>query len=96
MEDAILHYLPEVVGGRDVSASAVFRITRDANFSIADDPDDLLEALEKQLLRRRFGPIVRLETSGDATPEIVSMLQEELGLREVSSMRVTRRSASTA
>jgi len=81
VEDAILHYLSEVVGGRDVSASAVFRITRDANFSIADDPDDLLEALEKQLLRRRFGPIVRLETSGDATPEIVSMLQEELGLR---------------
>ena len=80
VEDAILHYLSEVVGGRDISASAVFRITRDANFSIADDPDDLLEALEKQLLRRRFGPIVRLETSGDATPAIVSMLQEELGL----------------
>jgi len=60
VEDAILHYVSEVVGGRQIAASAVFRITRDANFSIADDADDLLEALETQLLRRRFGSIVRL------------------------------------
>jgi polyphosphate kinase len=80
VEDAVLHYLSELVGGRDISTSAVFRITRDANFSMADDPDDLLEALETQLLRRRFGSIVRLETSGEAAPELVSMLQEELGL----------------
>jgi polyphosphate kinase len=80
VEDAILHHLSEVVGGPDTAASAVFRITRDANFSIADDPDDLLEALEIQLLRRRFGSIVRLETSSEAPPELVAMLREELGL----------------
>jgi polyphosphate kinase len=80
VEDAILHYVSEVVGGRQIAAIAVFRITRDANFSIADDADDLLEALETQLLRRRFGSIVRLETSFDAPPELVAMLQDELGL----------------
>jgi polyphosphate kinase len=80
VEDAILHYLSELVGGRQIAASAVFRITRDANFSIADDADDLLEALETQLLRRRFGSIVRLETSFDTAPELVAMLQDELGV----------------
>jgi polyphosphate kinase len=89
VEDAILHFLSEVAGRREISASAVFRITRDANFSIADDPDDLLEALETQLLRRRFGSVVRLETSSEAAPELVSMLRDELGLeaRQVYSRK---------
>jgi polyphosphate kinase len=81
VEDAILHYLPEVVGGRHIAASAVFRITRDANLSIANDADDLLEAVETQLLRRRFGSIVRLETSREAAPELVAILQSEFGLQ---------------
>jgi len=97
VEDAILHYLSEVVGGRDVSASAVFRITRDANFSIADDPDDLLEALETQLLRRRFGSIVPLQTGFDAAPELVAKLRDQSGIhsRQVYMAQARKRTTKT-
>ena len=80
LEDAVLHFLPEVVGGSRIAAFTVFRITRDSDLSIANDADDLLEAVESQLLRRRFGSIVRLETPTSAEPELVAVLTEELGI----------------
>jgi polyphosphate kinase len=41
----------------------VFRVTRDADFEVSDEADDLLEAVELELRRRRFGDVVRLEVS---------------------------------
>ncbi len=81
LEDAILHFLPEVVGGSRIVARTIFRITRDADLSIANDADDLLEAVETQLLRRRFGFVVRLETSVATEPELVAVLTEALGIQ---------------
>ena len=65
IEDAILHFLPTVVAGDEIGHT-VFRITRDADFSVSGDADDLLEAVETQLLRRRFGDVVRLEVAAAA------------------------------
>ena len=65
IEDAILHFLPTVVAGDEIGHS-VFRITRDADFSVSGDADDLLEAVETELLRRRFGDVVRLEVAAGA------------------------------
>ena len=46
------------------SSAASFRVTRDADFEVSDEADDLLEAVELELRRRRFGDAVRLEVSG--------------------------------
>jgi polyphosphate kinase len=81
IERAIAHFLPEVVG-REVEGHAVFRITRDAELSLADDVDDLIEAIEDQLERRRFGEVVRLEVESTAPPELTALLVRELELDE--------------
>jgi polyphosphate kinase len=60
IEDAVAHFLPSLVG-EGPHEHGVFRVTRDADLFVASDADDLLEALETQLRRRRFGDVVRLE-----------------------------------
>ena len=77
IEEVILHFLPAVVAGNVIERS-VFRITRDADFSVSRDADDLLEAVETELLRRRFGDVVRLEVAADAPAELVDVLVHEL------------------
>jgi polyphosphate kinase len=66
IEDALVHFLPSLVGEAP-HEHGVFRVTRDADLFVASDADDLLEALETQLRRRRFGDVVRLEV-GSAMP----------------------------
>ena len=52
--------------GMEVVETARFRVTRDADFSISDESDDLIGAVEAQLRRRRFGHVVRLEVEEGA------------------------------
>ncbi len=47
----------------EVAERAAFRLTRDGDTEISDDADDLLEAVESELRKRRFGAVVRLEVS---------------------------------
>src|SRR4029434_4674177 len=47
----------------EIRERAVFRVTRDADFEVSDEADDLLEAVELELQRRRFGDTVRVEVS---------------------------------
>ena len=78
LEDAIVHFLPSLLGAEEVVGRAIFRVTRDADFSIADDADDLLEAVEAQLARRRFADVVRLEVEAGAPAQLVDLLRREL------------------
>jgi polyphosphate kinase len=78
VEDVLVHFLPTLVGSGAVESHSVFRITRDADLSLADDSDDLLEALETGLRRRRFGDVVRLEVRSDAPEPILDILIREL------------------
>jgi polyphosphate kinase len=80
LEDAIVHSLSALVGAGDVAGAAVFRVTRNADFSISRDADDLLEAVETQLVRRRFAEIVRLEVDAEAPTELVDVLMREFGV----------------
>src|SRR5215207_9787103 len=80
VEDALAHLLPSLLGSGDVQLQAPFRVTRDADVTVASDADDLLEALETQLSRRRFGDVVRLEVAATAPPEIREILVRELAL----------------
>jgi len=80
LEDAIAEFLPRVVGGMAIDARAVFRVTRNADFYVSPDADDLLEAVEAQLLQRRFAQVVRVEVDEDASPDLVDLLARELGV----------------
>ena len=57
LEAVIAHFLPMLFPGMEIAERAVFRVTRDADFEVSDDADDLLEAVESELRRRRFGDV---------------------------------------
>jgi polyphosphate kinase len=88
LEQIIAHFLPSLFPGVDIVERAVFRVTRDADFEVSDDADDLLEAVESQLRRRRFGDVVRVEVSSSASSEMVARLQSGLGADETQIYRV--------
>ena len=82
LEDVVVHFLPTLAAGGSVGDHAVFRVTRDADFSIANDTDDLLEAVERQLQRRRHADVVRLEVESEASPEVLELLMQALDVPE--------------
>ena len=88
LEQIIAHFLPSLFPGVNIVERAVFRVTRDADFEVSDDADDLLEAVETQLRRRRFGDVVRVEVSSSASSEMVARLQSGLGADETQIYRV--------
>jgi polyphosphate kinase len=61
LEHVIAHFLPSLFPMMEISECAAFRVTRDADFEVSDEADDLLEAVELELRRRRFGDTVRVE-----------------------------------
>jgi polyphosphate kinase len=84
IEEVIVAHLHELYEGMEVRAPFVFRVTRDADIEVDDeDADDLREAIEEELRRRRFGRAVRLETVVGVPPEVVGLLLEELELDAV-------------
>jgi polyphosphate kinase len=88
LEQIIAHFLPSLFPGVHIVERAVFRVTRDADFEVSDDAADLLEAVESQLRRRRFGDVVRVEVSSSASSEMVARLQSGLGADETQIYRV--------
>ena len=88
LEQIIAHFLPTLFPGVEILERAVFRVTRDADFEVSDDGDDLLEAVESQLRRRRFGDVVRVEVSSSASSEMVARLQSGLEADETQIYRV--------
>ena len=63
----------------EVTEPHVFRVTRNADVDVDEDRDeDLLQALERELAQRRFGPPVRLETAQDMSEHMLDLLLREL------------------
>jgi len=81
LELVIAHFLPKLFPGMEIAERALFRVTRDADFELSDDADDLLEAVESELRRRRFGDAVRLEVSASASRALRERLVAGLGVR---------------
>ncbi len=81
LESVIAHFLPMLFPGMEIAERALFRVTRDADFELSDDADDLLEAVESELRRRRFGDVVRLEVSRSASRAMRERLIEGLDVR---------------
>nr|WP_019204027.1 RNA degradosome polyphosphate kinase [Tsukamurella sp. 1534] len=79
MEDLISAHLDVLFPGMTVAEHHVFRITRNADFEVEEDRDeDLLQALERELARRRFGSPVRLEVAEDMSEHMLELLLREL------------------
>jgi len=81
LESVIAHFLPSLFPGMEIAERALFRVTRDADFEVSDDADDLLEAVESELRRRRFGDVIRVEVSASASTGMLDRLREGLGAR---------------
>ena len=81
LEDVIAHNLSALFPGMEIVDYDTFRVTRDADFTVSDEADDLLEAVENELRRRRFGEVVRLEVSTGMSPAIREELLDALELK---------------
>ena len=82
MEAVIADHLARLFRGMEILAHTVFRVTRDADFTVSDEADDLLEAVEAQLRRRRFGEVVRLELAAGTDPLLRARLLADLEVEE--------------
>jgi polyphosphate kinase len=82
LEEVIAAHLQALFPGMEVVDHGVFRVTRDADFEVSDEADDLLEAVEAELRRRRFGEVVRLEVNADMSEDLREALTHGLRVEE--------------
>jgi polyphosphate kinase len=79
LEELIGAHLGEMFAGMEVVDWHIFRVTRNADVEVEEDRDeDLLQAMERELARRRFGPPVRLEVADTMTEHVLELLLREL------------------
>jgi polyphosphate kinase len=83
LEDIIARHLGVLFPGMEIVSHDLFRVTRDADFEVSDEADDLLQAVEDELRRRRFGEVVRLEVGAGMDPALRNRLIEWLGVDEL-------------
>ncbi|WP_116022574.1 RNA degradosome polyphosphate kinase [Thermomonospora umbrina] len=89
LEDVIAAHLNQLFVGMEVVEHHAFRVTRNQDLEIDEDiSEGLLQALERELLRRRFGPVVRLEVEESISPEVLEMLTGALDIEERQIYRV--------
>ena len=83
LEEVIGQFLDMLFPGMEVMQHHTFRVTRNEDLEVDEDEgENLLLALEKELLRRRFGPPVRLEVADDINPQVLDLLVRELDVEE--------------
>jgi polyphosphate kinase len=78
LERVIRHFLSRLFPDMEIVECCVFRVTRDADFEVSDEADDLLEAVRDELRRRRFGDVVRVEVSGSVSKRMLERLERGL------------------
>jgi polyphosphate kinase len=78
LESVIRHFLHLLFPKMEIVECTTFRVTRNADFEVSDEADDLLEAVEFELRRRRFGEAVRVEVVGSASQRMLGRLQRGL------------------
>ena len=79
MENLIIAHLESLVPGMIIKEARSFRVTRNEDIDVEeDDAENLLNAMEKELLRRRFGPPIRLEISDETSPFLSQLLADQL------------------
>jgi polyphosphate kinase len=83
LENVIIANLEHLFPGMEIEDYYAFRLTRNADLEIEEDEsENLLESMEQELLRRKFGPPVRLEVDIDIKSDLVKKLKEELSIKD--------------
>ena len=83
LEKVIIANLHQLFPGMEIEDYYTFRITRNADLELEEEEsENLLESMEQELLRRKFGPPVRLEVASDIGSELLNRLKLELSIRE--------------
>jgi polyphosphate kinase len=82
LEDVIAGNLGELFPGMEIVHQSLFRVTRDTDYDVNDEADDLMQAVEEEMRRRRFGEVVRLEVSAGMEPRLREQLVAALKLSE--------------
>jgi polyphosphate kinase len=82
LEDVIASHLDALFPGMEIAEYDVFRVTRDADLEVSDDAADLLQAVEDELRRRRFGEVVRVEVGADCSERLRDELAGLLGVQD--------------
>ena len=83
IEDVIAAHLDQLFGGMDIVETYVFRVTRVRELEVDEDvTENLLQAMERELVKRRFEPAVRLEVEQDMSDDVVCRLAKELAVDE--------------
>ncbi|MBU6244251.1 MAG: RNA degradosome polyphosphate kinase [Actinomycetales bacterium] len=89
LEDVIAAHLTQLFPGMQVVQHHSFRVTRNEDVEVEeDDAENLLLALERELMRRRFGPPVRLEVDQTIDPHVLELLVSELDVSEPEVFRL--------
>ena len=89
LEDIIAAHLGELFPGMEIMQHHAFRVTRNEDLEVEeDDAENLLLALERELMRRRFGPPVRLEVEQSMDPHVLDLLVRELGIGNEEVVRI--------
>jgi polyphosphate kinase len=78
LERVMRHFLPRLFPKMEITECSAFRVTRDADFEVSDEADDLLEAVEFELRRRRFGDVIRVEVQSSASTRMLERLKRGL------------------
>jgi len=78
LEEVIAHFLESLFPQMEIRECAAFRLTRDADFEVSDEANDLLEAVQLELRRRRFGDIVRIEVADSVSADLLERLKRGL------------------
>jgi len=83
LEQVIIANLHQLFPGMEIEDYYTFRLTRNADLELEEEEsENLLESMEQELLRRKFGPPVRLEVASDINPDLLNRLKVELSIRE--------------
>lgn len=83
MEKLIAAHLESLFPGMIIKEACSFRVTRNEDINVEeDDAENLLNAMEKELLRRRFGPPIRLEITDTTSPFLSQLLADQLGVSQ--------------
>ncbi len=83
LEEVITANLSELFPGMEIKDHYTFRLTRNADLELEEEEsEDLLASMEQELLRRKFGPPVRLEVDADINPDLLKTLMAELTVQE--------------
>jgi len=90
LEDVIAANLDALFPGMEVTQHHTFRVTRNEDVEVEeDDTENLLDAMERELSRRKFGPAVRLEIEETMDEKVLELLKEELEVNDDEIFKLT-------